>query len=59
MRRVIEYKEIKMDDADRFKNRENFKLIECDEESILRLFNRLCILENTYLSIVEMYTACE
>lgn len=59
MRRVIDYKEIQMDDTDRFKNRENFKLIECDEESIFRLFYRLCILENGYLSLVKRYTACE
>lgn len=52
MRRVIDYKEIKMDDTDRFKNRENFKLIECDEESIFRLFYRLLILEDTYLSLL-------
>ena len=59
MRRVIDYKEIQMDDTDRFKNRENFKLIECDEESIFRFLYRLCIIENTYQSLVEMYTACE
>ena len=59
MRRVIDYKEIQMDDTDRFKNRENFKLIECDEESIFRFLYRLCIIENTYQSLVEMYNACE
>ena len=59
MRRVIDYKEIQMDDTDLFKNRENFKLIECDEESIFRFLYRLCIIENTYQSLVEMYTACE
>ena len=59
MRRVIDYKEIQMDDTDQFKNRENFKLIECDEESIFRFLYRLCIIENTYQSLVEMYNACE
>lgn len=59
MRRAIDYKEIQMDDTDRFKNRENFKLIECDEESIFRLFYRLCIIKSTYMSLVETYTACE
>lgn len=57
MRRAIDYKEIQMDDTDRFKNRENFKLIECDEESIFRFLYRLCILENMHMSLVNMYTA--
>lgn len=59
MRRVIDYKEIQMDDTDRFKNKENFKLIECDEESIFRLFYRLCMLESIHLSLVKRLSSCE
>ncbi len=59
VRRVTDYKEIPMDDTDRFKNKENFKLIECDEESIFCLFYKLCIVERIHLSLVSMYNACE
>lgn len=45
-RTLTDYKEIPIADDDRFKNKENFKLIECDEEKIFTVIYRLTLIES-------------
>lgn len=53
------YKEIPIKDGDRFKNKENFKLIECDEEEIFTIIYRLTLANPAILAIKKMLNACE
>lgn len=53
------YKEISIKDGDRFKNKENFKLIECDEEEIFTIIYRLTLANPAILAIKKMLNACE